>query len=152
MMMSGVWCLKDIHLHLVIYIYNYKPYPYYITLHRDFTKANKKNQVGSRQTSVGWSPYSCGCWKEGLDSWSGHVNRTVRGMAAGLPWSEGWEREREREREKKTIVVYNLISEWHTIPSATFCWLHRPTLVQCWGDYTRVWIPGGRLVGGHLGG
>ena len=72
--------------------------------------------VGFRQTRASWSPYSCGCWRQSLDSWFGHLSRTAPDMAAGLPWSE-WS---ERERQKIVIIFYNLISDWHTIPSTVF--------------------------------
>ena len=71
------------------------------------------------------------------------VGRKVSFLPCGYPCRASRERFRECQREATASFI---TWSWtcYTITSAIFYWSHRTTLVQCWGDPHRVWIPGGR--------
>ena len=70
-------------------------------------------------------------------------------VAAGCPRMSGL-RETERDPPETGLCFHTLIWEWQ--PALLLdCWSHRPRLMQCVRDSTKVWGPRGRGRWGLLG-
>lgn len=82
----------------------------------------------SSSLAIGWNSLPSGL----------SIDWVLHGMAEA---ASGASDQREYPRWKMSTFI-TWIWKWHTIISAVYHWLHRPTLVQCRRQYSRKRMPG----------